>query len=172
MLKTEKRSRSISFTGDNKGGQCSRARLRPLASQEAEQLLKNVTAAASNNSDAGNTSFLHPALPEHPTDKRLPTALSQLTSKFTLTDQHLLHIEARMMDEVNRGLGKDTNAAANVKSFITYVHELPTGRESGQFLALDLGGTNFRVILAELEEGSRSVRMKSSKHEVSHDFEC
>ncbi len=37
-----------------------------------------------------------------------------------------------------------TNASANVKSFITYVHDLPTGRESGQFVAMDLGGTNFR----------------------------
>ena len=45
---------------------------------------------------------------------------------------------------MNRGLGKDTNPSANVKSFVTYVHELPTGRENGQFLALDLGGTNFR----------------------------
>ena len=34
-------------------------------------------------------------------------------------------------------------------------------------MALDLGGTNFRVILAELHAGSRSVRMKCHKHEVS-----
>ncbi len=47
------------------------------------------------------------------------------------------------------------------------VNRLPTGREEGQFLALDLGGTNFRVILAELHAGSRSVRMKCHKHEVS-----
>ena len=71
-----------------------------------------------------------------------------------------------MLDEVNRGLLKATNASANVKSFITYVHDLPTGRESGKYLALDLGGTNFRVLLLELEEGSRSVQTKSSKHQV------
>ena len=71
-------------------------------------------------------------------------------------------------DQVNRGLGKETNPSANVKSYITYVHELPTGRENGQFLALDLGGTNFRVILVELEAGSRSIKMKSSKHEVGY----
>ena len=62
---------------------------------------------------------------------------------------------------------RSTNSTANVKCYVTYVTRLPTGREEGQFLALDLGGTNFRVILAELHTGSRSVRMKCHKHEVS-----
>lgn len=86
--------------------------------------------------------------------------------QFHLTDAHLLHIEKRMLDEINRGLLKTTNASANIKSFITYVHDLPTGRESGKYLALDLGGTNFRVLLLQLEEGSRSIQTKSSKHQV------
>ena len=86
--------------------------------------------------------------------------------QFHLTDAHLLHIEKRMLDEINRGLLKTTNASANIKSFITYVHDLPTGRESGMYLALDLGGTNFRVLLLQLEEGSRSIQTKSSKHQV------
>ena len=60
-----------------------------------------------------------------------------------------------------------TNPTANIKCYVTYVTRLPTGKEEGQFLALDLGGTNFRVILAELHAGSRSVRMKCHKHEVS-----
>ena len=62
---------------------------------------------------------------------------------------------------------RSTNPTANVKCYVTYVTRLPTGREEGTFLALDLGGTNFRVILAELHAGSRSVRMKFHKHEVS-----
>ena len=84
-----------------------------------------------------------------------------------MTDDHLKHIEKRMVDEINRGLNKNTNQDANIKSFVTYVTQLPTGRESGKFLALDLGGTNFRVILVEITSGSRSVRMKSSKHAVN-----
>ncbi|KAL4712556.1 hypothetical protein ACJJTC_007572 [Scirpophaga incertulas] len=35
----------------------------------------------------------------------------------------------------------------------TYVPELPDGTEEGLFLALDLGGTNFRVLLLELHNG-------------------
>ena len=35
----------------------------------------------------------------------------------------------------------------------TFIPELLDGSESGQFLALDLGGTNFRIILLSLEGG-------------------
>lgn len=35
----------------------------------------------------------------------------------------------------------------------TYIPELPNGTEHGTYLALDLGGTNFRVIYLELENG-------------------
>lgn len=36
----------------------------------------------------------------------------------------------------------------------TYIPELPNGTEEGTYLALDLGGTNFRVILLELANGA------------------
>ena len=55
--------------------------------------------------------------------------------------------EKRMIMEINWGLGRDTNPSSNIKSYITYVSQLPSGQESGQYLALDLGGTNFRVLL-------------------------
>ena len=35
----------------------------------------------------------------------------------------------------------------------TYVSELTNGTENGKFLALDLGGTNFRVMLLEINCG-------------------
>ena len=72
-----------------------------------------------------------------------------------------------MIDEIHRGLNKNTNKTANIKSFVTYVTQLPTGEESGKYLALDLGGTNFRVIVVEITSGCRSIRMQSTKHAVS-----
>ena len=42
--------------------------------------------------------------------------------------------------------GLEDERAAVVKMFITYVHSLPDGTEEGDFLALDLGGSNFRVL--------------------------
>ena len=67
---------------------------------------------------------------------------------FTLSDEQLQQIEKRMIMEINWGLGRDTNPSSNIKSYITYVSQLPTGREAGQYLALDLGGTNFRLFLS------------------------
>ena len=39
---------------------------------------------------------------------------------------------------------------SSVKCFPTFVRSLPNGNELGKFLSLDLGGTNFRVIVMEL----------------------
>ena len=39
---------------------------------------------------------------------------------------------------------------SSVKCYPTYVRKLPTGQEKGKFLALDLGGTNFRVLLINI----------------------
>lgn len=40
---------------------------------------------------------------------------------------------------------------ATIKMLPTYVHDLPNGEEKGKFLALDLGGSNFRVLLITLD---------------------
>ena len=63
---------------------------------------------------------------------------------FYFSNEQLESIEKRMIMEIKWGLGRDTNPTSNIKSYITYVSHLPSGRESGQYLALDLGGTNFR----------------------------
>ncbi|XP_046973901.1 hexokinase-1-like [Vanessa cardui] len=48
----------------------------------------------------------------------------------------------------------------------TYVPELPDGTEEGVFLALDLGGTNFRVLLLELQAG-QLVREDVKQYHIS-----
>ena len=56
-------------------------------------------------------------------------------------------------DEMEKGLSRFTNSEADVKMLPTYVTQLPTGNESNDILALDLGGSNFRVILIRLRQG-------------------
>jgi len=55
-------------------------------------------------------------------------------------------------DELEKGLihGLD---GSSIQMENTYIPELLDGTEWGQYLALDLGGTNFRVIMLELECG-------------------
>lgn len=51
---------------------------------------------------------------------------------------------------MEQGLSSSTKPAA-VKMLPTYVDSVPNGTEKGDFLALDLGGTNFRVLHIRLE---------------------
>ena len=60
-----------------------------------------------------------------------------------------------MEEEMTAGLSPSTHRQAPVKMFPTYVRHIPTGAETGHVLALDLGGTNFRVLLIDLRGNSR-----------------
>lgn len=46
---------------------------------------------------------------------------------------------------------EETRSKSSVAMLITYVRNTPSGKETGDFLALDLGGTNFRVLLIHIE---------------------
>ncbi|KAM6220233.1 hexokinase-2 isoform 1-T1 [Rhynchocyon petersi] len=72
-----------------------------------------------------------------------------------LTYEQLLEVKRRMSVEMERGLKKETHAIAPVKMLPTYVCATPDGTEKGDFLALDLGGTNFRVLLVRVRNGKR-----------------
>lgn len=73
-----------------------------------------------------------------------------IDENFTLDHEKMEHIMKKFDGEVEKGLKKATQGASEIKCFVTYVQNLPTGHEVGKFLALDLGGTNFRVLLIHL----------------------
>jgi len=64
----------------------------------------------------------------------------------------MMHI---LEEEMTAGLSPSTHKQAVVKMFPTYVRNTPNGTEIGQVLALDLGGTNFRVLLIDLRGNAR-----------------
>ncbi|XP_016053914.1 PREDICTED: putative hexokinase HKDC1 [Miniopterus natalensis] len=79
-----------------------------------------------------------------------------------LSDETLLDIMTRFQDEMQRGLGKDTNPTASVKMLPTFVRAIPDGSENGEFLSLDLGGSKFRVSKVQVsEDGKQNVQMES-----------
>jgi len=90
-----------------------------------------------------------------------------LLSGLVLDDVTLEGVCRSLERELQRGLGRDTNQEATIKCFPTFVQELPNGTECGRFLALDLGGTNFRVLLIELGE---KFTMESQIFAVPHDI--
>uniref|UniRef100_A0A8C3V103 Hexokinase-2 n=1 Tax=Catharus ustulatus TaxID=91951 RepID=A0A8C3V103_CATUS len=82
-------------------------------------------------------------------------ARQNILEPFKLSHEQLLEVKERMRIEMEKGLGKETHAEATVKMLPTYVCSTPDGTEKGDFLALDLGGTNFRVLLVRVRNGMR-----------------
>ncbi|XP_036986765.1 hexokinase-2 isoform X1 [Artibeus jamaicensis] len=82
-------------------------------------------------------------------------ARQKILESLKLSHEQLLEVKKRMKVEIERGLSKETHAMATVKMLPTYVCATPDGTEKGDFLALDLGGTNFRVLLVRVRNGKR-----------------
>ncbi|NWY06947.1 HXK1 protein, partial [Nothoprocta ornata] len=86
--------------------------------------------------------------------------LDAVLAPFRLSPHALQQVKGKMRRELERGLRRDMQGTATVKMLPTYVCGTPDGTERGKFLALDLGGTNFRVLLVKIRSGRRkSVRM-------------
>lgn len=100
--------------------------------------------------------------------EKLQQVHETIGSKFLLDNETLRDIMIRFEREVNKGLSKTMHNEAEVKCFVTYVQNLPKGTENGKFLALDLGGTNFRVLFihlngeAEFEQESKIYAIPQS----------
>jgi len=77
--------------------------------------------------------------------------IEALTRNLVLTNDQLQKVSVNLLHEFHKGLSWDTHRNAAVKMFPTYVTDVPNGEEQGKFLALDLGGTNFRVMSNTLE---------------------
>uniref|UniRef100_A0A8C7UU83 Hexokinase-2 n=1 Tax=Oncorhynchus mykiss TaxID=8022 RepID=A0A8C7UU83_ONCMY len=81
--------------------------------------------------------------------------ITETLAEFRLTSDQLLEVKKRMRTEIQNGLGEKTHDSATIKMWPTYVLSTPDGSENGDFLALDLGGTNFRVLLVKIRSGKR-----------------
>ena len=56
--------------------------------------------------------------------------------------------------DFTEGLKSAGGYTSPIKMLLTYVHGLPDGSEEGDYFALDLGGTNFRVLLVKMHDGN------------------
>ncbi|NWZ24206.1 HXK2 protein, partial [Asarcornis scutulata] len=109
--------------------------------------------------------------------------VEQLLAPLRLSRADLERVQGLMRQEMERGLGRDSNADASVRMLPTYVCNTPDGTERGDFLALDLGGTNFRVLVVRvLQEGIHmaseiyvvptSIMQGTSEALFDHIIEC
>ncbi|XP_060643021.2 hexokinase-2 isoform X1 [Anolis sagrei] len=88
-----------------------------------------------------------------------------------LSDETLQDISDRFRKEMEKGLGADSNPTASVKMLPTFVRSTPDGTEEGEFLSLDLGGTNFRVLRVKVaDNGSKKVEMENQIYAIPEDL--
>ncbi|KAL3840224.1 hypothetical protein ACJIZ3_024815 [Penstemon smallii] len=73
----------------------------------------------------------------------------------------LRHVADAMATDMRAGL--EVDGGSDLKMILSYVDALPTGNEKGLFYALDLGGTNFRVLRVQL--GGKDERVIATEFE-------
>uniref|UniRef100_G3PUC9 hexokinase n=2 Tax=Gasterosteus aculeatus aculeatus TaxID=481459 RepID=G3PUC9_GASAC len=88
-------------------------------------------------------------LQEDPTKK-----VDRFLYAMHLHDDQLSDISARFQAEMKKGLSVESNAAAALKMLPTHVRSTPDGSEKGEFLALDLGGSRFKVLQVKVGEAT------------------
>ncbi|KAK4049502.1 hypothetical protein OIO90_005453 [Microbotryomycetes sp. JL221] len=96
-------------------------------------------------------------------------ALDDIEQQFDLSSDKLKEIVEQMLWEYRKGLSelptKETKDTF-LPMIPSYIQSIPTGSETGTFLALDLGGTNLRVCEVTLL-GDHKWTMRQQKYKVS-----
>ncbi|KAK7754916.1 Hexokinase isoenzyme 2 [Diatrype stigma] len=77
----------------------------------------------------------------------LQDALASIEKQFTVDTTKLKQISKRFEEELREGLERN---GANIAMNVTWVLGFPTGDEKGQYLTVDLGGTNLRTCMVTL----------------------
>ncbi|XP_050555216.1 hexokinase-2-like isoform X1 [Spodoptera frugiperda] len=102
--------------------------------------------------------------PLHLEDSARAQKVEARLKELVLGGEVLRRVADVFEQELERGLSEQPSS---LQMENTYVPELPDGTEEGVFLALDLGGTNFRVLLLELAAG-QLVRQQVKHYHISN----
>ncbi|XP_063712980.1 hexokinase-1-like [Symsagittifera roscoffensis] len=89
--------------------------------------------------------------------------LDELLSDFDLSEKKLHKIKNAMLDEMDKGL---RGQPSDLRMLPTYVRALPNGSEQGRYVALDLGGTRFRVLIVTFHEGTTKDEVTSKWFDI------
>ncbi len=88
--------------------------------------------------------------------------VSSLEKLFTISLNDIKVIITGFHAEMRKGLSGHESSLKMIPSFV----DRPKGNEKGKFIALDLGGTNFRVLAVELDGVGNSIVSAVSKFAI------
>jgi len=85
--------------------------------------------------------------------------LKRIEEQFEISRAGMMKIIKDFHSEMEKGLAGELSS---LKMIPTYI-EMPTGKEKGEYIALDLGGTNFRVLELDLYGSGKTGAVKMMK---------
>ncbi|KAF9428028.1 glucokinase [Podila epigama] len=91
-------------------------------------------------------------------------AFKKTVSQFVLSNEQVHKIIAGLTSELVEGLS--TTNPKNITQQPSYITRLPDGKETGLYLAIDMGGTNLRTAAVHLL-GDGQVGVTMEKHEIT-----
>lgn len=86
---------------------------------------------------------------------KMAKVLEELEESCDTTVFRLKQVVDAMAVEMHAGLASE--GGSKLKMLLTYVDKLPNGSEEGTYYALDLGGTNFRVLRVHLGDQRSAI---------------
>ncbi|KAJ6453548.1 hexokinase [Mycena sanguinolenta] len=101
----------------------------------------------------------------HATKKTMADHLRKYESIFTLTPQRMRMIVEAFRETLELGLAKPKQTVPMIPAF---VFGWPSGQETGDILAVDLGGTNLRVCLVTLQ-GEGKFEITQTKYRLTEE---
>ncbi|KAJ6552276.1 hexokinase [Mycena vulgaris] len=101
----------------------------------------------------------------HATKKTMADHLRKFESLFTLTPQRMRMIVEAFKETLELGLAKPKQIVPMIP---TFVFGWPSGQETGDILAVDLGGTNLRVCLVTLQ-GEGKFEITQTKYRLTEE---
>ncbi len=92
--------------------------------------------------------------------------VKNILQPFQLNEEQLRRVMANLNTEMTNGLKADVDGN-DLAMFPTFVYQGPTGQEIGEYLVVDLGGSNFRVSHVMIE-GRNRMRLNNKIFLIPH----
>jgi hexokinase len=92
--------------------------------------------------------------------------VKNILQPFQLNEEQLRRVMANLNTEMTNGLKADVDGN-DLAMFPTFVYQGPTGQEIGEYLVVDLGGSNFRVSHVMIE-GRNRIRLNNKIFLIPH----
>jgi len=97
-----------------------------------------------------------------------PPLVKQVLDSLVIPRERLVKISEDIEAEFKIGLKHGSQGSSSIAMLPSYVPALPTGKESGKYVAIDLSGKNLRILLLTLYGGEKEPDVSVNNYIVSN----